>query len=131
MILAKRGTTCSPIFREALNVVSQTLLLPTTRMLCRLPQRVLHDYVRFIGAEPPNGYGSGDLMKPLFGTCLISACPFGVLAYLDKTWRSSNAAGVIIGAGMAVYIGLSFQYDRRCQYFVAVLLALVPFILCA
>ena len=70
-------------------------------------------------------------MKPRFGTCLISAFPFAVLAYLDKTWRSSDAAGVIIGAGMAVYIGLSFQYDRRCQYFVAVLLTLVPFILCA
>jgi hypothetical protein len=82
-------------------------------------------------AEPPNGYGFGDLMKPLFGTCLISAFTFAVLAYLDKTWRSSDAAGVIIGAGMAVYIGLSFQYDRRCQYFVAVLLTLVPSILCA
>jgi len=50
-------------------------------------------YVRFIVAEPPNGYRFGDLMKPLFGTCLISAFPFAVLAYRDKTWRSSDAAG--------------------------------------
>jgi hypothetical protein len=36
-----------------------------------------------------------------------------------------------MGAGMAVYIGLSFQYDKLCLYFVAVLLGLIPFILCA
>jgi hypothetical protein len=91
----------------------------------------ISQYVRFIDAEPPNGYGFGDLMKPLIGTCLISAFPFGVLAYRDKAWRSGDGARVIVGAGMAVYTRLSFQYDRVCLYFVAVLLALVPFILCA
>jgi hypothetical protein len=88
-------------------------------------------YVRFIDAEPPSGYGFGDLMKPLIGTCLISAFPFGLLPYGDKTWRSSDAAGVIIAVGMGVYKGLSFEYHRVCLYFVPVLLALVPFILCA
>ena len=34
-------------------------------------------YVRFIDAEPASGYGFGDLMKPLIGTCLTSALPFG------------------------------------------------------
>ena len=88
-------------------------------------------YVRFIDAEPASGYGFGDLMKPLIGTCLISALPFGGLAYRDKTWRSGDAAGVIIGVWFAVDIGLSFRYDRTCSYFAAVLLALIPLILCA
>ena len=88
-------------------------------------------YVKFIGAEPPSGYGFGDVMKPLIGTCLISAFPFGLLAYYDKTWRSSDAAGVIIAVWMAVDFGLSYEYRRTCEYFVAVLLALVLFILCA
>jgi len=88
-------------------------------------------YVKFIGAEPPSGYGFGDVMKPLIGTCLISAFPFGLLAYCDKAWRSDDAAGVIIAVGMAVYKGLSFEYHRACLYFVPVFLALVPLVLCA
>jgi hypothetical protein len=87
-------------------------------------------YVKFIDAEPPSGYGFCDVMKPLIGTSLISAFPFGLLAYWDKTWRSSDAAGVIMAVGMAVYKGLSFEYDRVCLCIVPVLLALVPFIHC-
>ena len=68
-------------------------------------------------------------MKPLVGTCLVSALAFGVLAYSDKTWRSGDAARVILGAWAAVYIGLSFQYDKLCPLPVAIPLA--PFILSA
>jgi len=68
-------------------------------------------------------------MKPLVGTCLISALPFGVLAYSDKTWRSGDAARVILGAGIVVYMGLSLQYKALCP--MGVLLALPPFTLSA
>ena len=88
-------------------------------------------YVKFIDAEPPSGYGFRDVTKPLIGTCLISALPFGLLAYSDKTWRSSDAARVIFGVGAIVLIGLSYEYPRACEYLVAMLLALVAFILSA
>jgi len=124
-VLSVRGAELGITWRKVSQYLGLFCFLVVISWLC------ISHYVRFIVAEPPSGYGFGDLMKPLVGTCLISALPFGVLAYRDKTWRSNDAAGVIIGAGMAVYIGLSFQYDRRCSYFVAVLLALVPLILCA
>lgn len=123
-VLSARGAELGITWRKVSQYLSLFCFLLVIYWLC------ISHYVRFIGAEPPNGYGPGDLMKSLVGTCL-SAFPFGVLAYRDKTWRSSDAAGVVVGAGMAVYIGLSFQYDKLCLYFVAVLLALVPFILCA
>jgi len=57
-------------------------------------------YVRFIDAEPASGYGFGDLMKPLIGTCLISVCPSG--GWLTETrpgappmpLESSSASGL-------------------------------------
>jgi hypothetical protein len=61
--------------------------------------------------------------------CLVSVLPFGVLAYSDKTWRSGDAARVILGAGIVVYTGLSLQYKELCP--MGVLLGLVPFTLSA
>ena len=91
----------------------------------------LSSYVKFLSTEStiPGGFGFGDVMKPLLGTCLVSAHPFGVLAYSDKTWRSGDAARVILGAGIAVYMGLSLRYKELCP--MCVLLALPPFTLCA
>ncbi len=89
----------------------------------------LSSYYKFLMAEPAAGFGFGDVMKPLIGPCLISTLPFAALAYSDKTWRSGDAAGVILGVWIAVYIGLSFQYDKLCLLPVAIPLA--PFILSA
>jgi hypothetical protein len=123
-VLSARGAEIGITWRKVSQYLGLFCFLLLIYWLC------ISHYVRFIDAEPPSGYGFGDLMKPLMGTCLISAFPFGVLAYWDKTWRSGDAARVIIGAWMTVETVLSFQYDRVCQYFVAVLLALVPLILC-
>jgi hypothetical protein len=49
------------------------------------------------------------------------------LAYSDKTWRSGDAARVILGAGIVVYTSLSLQYKELCP--MGVLLGLVPFTL--
>jgi hypothetical protein len=91
----------------------------------------LSSYVKFLSTEStvPGGFGFGDVMKPLVGTCLVSALPFGVLAYSDKTWRSGDAARVILGAGIVVYMGLSLQHKELCP--MGVLLGLVPFTLSA
>jgi hypothetical protein len=91
----------------------------------------LSSYVKFLSTEStiPGGFGFGDVMKPLVGTCLGSALPFGVLAYSDKTWRSGDAARVILGAGIVMYMGLSLQYKELCP--MGVLLALPPFTLSA
>lgn len=91
----------------------------------------LSGYVKFLSTEStvPGGFGFGDVMKPLVGTCLVSALAFGVLAYSDKTWRSGDAARVILGAGIVVYMGLSLQYKELCP--MGVLLALPPFTLSA
>lgn len=87
----------------------------------------LSNYIKFLAMEStiPGGYGFGDVLKPLLGTCLVSAVPFGVLAYSDKTWRSGDAARIILGAGITVYMGLSLQYEELCP--MGVLLGLVPF----
>jgi hypothetical protein len=42
-----------------------------------------------------------DVMRPLVNFCLVSALPFGVLAYSDKTWRSSDAS-ICLGAWIVV-----------------------------
>jgi len=91
----------------------------------------LSSYIKFLSTEStvPGGFGFGDVMKPLVGTCLVSALPFGALAYSDKTWRSGDAARVILGAGIVVYMGLSLQYKELCP--MGVLLGLVPFTLSA
>jgi hypothetical protein len=68
-------------------------------------------------------------MQPLVGPSILSALPFGVLAYFDKTWRSSDGARVIFGAWIAVYIGISAQHDKLCPMGVAI--PLLPFILFA
>jgi hypothetical protein len=89
----------------------------------------ISNYYKFLLAEPAAGYGFGDVMRPLIGPSLASALPFGALAYSDKTWRSGDAARVILGAWTAVYIGLSIQYGQLCRLPVAIPLA--PFILSA
>ena len=89
----------------------------------------ISSYVRFLETEPPTGFGPGDLMKPLVGSCLLSALPFGVLAYRDRTWRSSDAASVICAAWGVVYVGISLQYQDLCP--MGVLIPLLPFVFSA
>lgn len=89
----------------------------------------ISSYYKFLMAEPAAVYGFGDIMRPLIGTSLVSALPFGALAYSDKTWRSGDAARVILGAWAVVYIGLSIQYAEFCPMPVAI--PLVPFIFSA
>ena len=86
-------------------------------------------YVKFLAVEPARGYGFGEVMKPLLGSSLVLALPFGVLAYFDETWRSSDAARVIIGAWVAVYFGISAQHDKLCP--MGAVIPLLPFIFSA
>jgi hypothetical protein len=74
-VLSARGAELGITWRKVSQYLSLFCFLLPIYWLC------ISHYVRFIDAEPPNGYGPGDLMKPLVGTCLISAFPFGVLAY--------------------------------------------------
>lgn len=41
--------------------------------------------------------------------CLLSAVPFGVLAYADKAWHSDDAAPISAGAWVAVCVAFSSQ----------------------
>jgi hypothetical protein len=91
----------------------------------------ISNYIKFVVAAD-SAYrllGLGDLMRPLYTSCLFSALPFGVLAYSDKNWRSGDAAAVICGAWTLVYVLLSFQYDKFCPMWVGI--PLFPFILSA
>ena len=88
----------------------------------------LPSYLKFLDAAPAR-LGLGGFMSPLVKFCLVSVLPFGVLAYSDKTWRSSDAASVICGAWGVVYMGLSVQYKELCP--MGLLIALIPFILTA
>src|SRR5437868_14260397 len=87
---------------------------------------LLPSYLKFLDAAPAR-LGLGCFMSPLVKFCLVSVLPFGVLAYSDKTWRSSDAASVICGAWGVVYMGLSVQYKELCP--MGLLIALIPFIL--
>jgi hypothetical protein len=89
----------------------------------------ISSFVKFLAAEPARGFGFGELLQPLVGPSIVSALPIGVLAYSDKTWRSSDSARVIIGAWIAVYLGISAQHDKLCPMGVAI--PLLPFILSA
>src|SRR3954464_9539643 len=60
--------------------------------------------------------------------CLVGALPFAILAYSDKTWRSSDAAPVCAGAWIAVYEGFSFN-GKICALGVA--LPFLGLVLCA
>jgi hypothetical protein len=66
---------------------------------------------------------------PLAKFCLISALPFSVLAFSDKTWRSSDAAPVSLGAWAAVFLGFSFKYSDTCP--MAAALLFLPLVLSA
>ena len=46
--------------------------------------------------------------------CVISAVPFGVLAFFDASWRSRDAAPVALGAWVAVFLGFSEKYGGGC-----------------
>jgi hypothetical protein len=61
--------------------------------------------------------------------CLIFALPFSVLAFSDKTWRSSDAAPVSLGAWAAVFLGFSFEYSDTCPMTAALLF--LPLVLSA
>jgi hypothetical protein len=124
-VLSVGGVELGITWRKLSQYVGLLCFLLVIYWLC------ISKYVEFIGAVPPSGYGFRDVTKPLIGTCLISAFPFGLLAYSDKTWRSDDAAGVIIAVGMAVFKGLSLEYHRACSYFVPAGLALVAFVLSA
>ncbi|HXM67064.1 MAG TPA: hypothetical protein VN911_10060 [Candidatus Acidoferrum sp.] len=66
---------------------------------------------------------------PLAKFCLISALPFAVLAFADKTWTSSDAAPVSLGAWAAVFGGFSMKYGSGCPITAAALF--LPLVLAA
>ena len=61
--------------------------------------------------------------------CLISALPFAVLAFADKTWTSSDAAPVSLGAWAAVFGGFTMKYGSGCPITAAALF--LPLVLAA
>jgi uncharacterized membrane protein len=63
----------------------------------------------------------GPLMWPLLKFCVISALPFGALAFADETWRSSDAAPVALGAWMAVFAFFTSKYGEGCPSAAALL----------
>jgi hypothetical protein len=68
----------------------------------------LSSYLKFVLGAPPE-VTFGGLMRPLLKFCLVSALPFGLLAYSDETWRSSDAAPVCLGAWVLVCYGFSLH----------------------
>ena len=46
--------------------------------------------------------------------CLISAVPFGVLAFFDASWRSRDAAPIALGAWAVVFESVSMKYGGGC-----------------
>jgi len=85
-------------------------------------------YIKFVSAAPVVN-GLGDLMRPIVKVFPVSALPFAVLAYRDKTWRSSDAAHVCIGAWAAACWASSIRYGTSCG--LVFLLPFIPFILSA
>jgi len=68
------------------------------------------------------------LMRQIGKLCLVASLPFAVLAYSDKSWRSSDAAPVSAGAWIAVCAGFSSKYTI-CPF--AVALPFFGFTFCA
>ena len=66
---------------------------------------------------------------PFAKVCLISALPFGVLAWFDKPWRSSDAAPVSVVAWVAVFGAFSLKYPGQCPF--AAFLLFVPLVFSA
>jgi hypothetical protein len=88
----------------------------------------LAGFLKFF-TQAPYGIGLGELMRPLVNFCLASALPFGVLAYSDKTWRSSDAASICLGAWIVVCASFWPKYGDICP--MATLLPFFPFVLSA
>jgi len=85
----------------------------------------LSRYLKFILAAPAIS-GLGDLMRPLVTFCTLSAFPFAVVAYSDKSWRSSDAAPVCAAAWAMVAAAFMHKYHTDCVPLVAA--PFVPFI---
>jgi hypothetical protein len=86
----------------------------------------LPGYLTFVNAEHGEVTFS-DLIGPLVKFCVVSALPFAVLAYSDKSWRTSDAAPVCVAAWSAVCAGLSSKFS--CL--ITVMFPFVPFIFAA
>jgi hypothetical protein len=109
--------------RKIFEYLGLFFFLSVTYLIC------ISSYIKFLKLEPSEGYGFGDVLRPLVPYCLLSALPFAVLAYSDKNWRSSDAARVICSAWAAVYFLLSFQLGHFCP--MGALIPLFPFTLSA
>ena len=59
--------------------------------------------------------------------CLVSALPFGVLAFFDKTWRSRDAAPIALGAWAAVFWFFTLRFGAGCPPMAALLFAPLVF----
>ena len=70
-----------------------------------------------------------DPVWPFAKVCLISALPFGVLAWFDKPWRSSDAAPVAVVAWTAVFGVFSLKYPGQCPF--SAFLLFVPLVFSA
>jgi len=88
----------------------------------------LSGFLKFF-TEAPYGIGLGDLMRPIVKFCLVSVLPFAVLAYCDKTWRTSDAASICLGAWIVVCASFWPKYGDICPF--AILLPFFLFILSA
>lgn len=70
-----------------------------------------------------------DPMWPLAKVCLISALPFGVMAWAERPWRSSDAAPVSVAAWIAVFYVFLIKYPGQCPF--SAFLLFVPLVLSA
>ena len=46
--------------------------------------------------------------------CVISAVPFGLLAFFDASWQSRDAAPVALSAWVAVFLGFAEKWGGGC-----------------
>jgi hypothetical protein len=79
-----------------------------------------------------DGPDAGELNAPVWSLakfCMISALPFGVLAWSEQPWRSSDAAPVSVAAWTAVFGGFLLKYPGGCPF--AAFLLFVPLVLSA
>jgi hypothetical protein len=88
----------------------------------------LSNYLKFVSVAPDE-IGLGDLVGPLVKFCVVASLPFGVLAFYDKTWHSSDAASVCLVAWIVVCAGFWPKYGEICPFGVA--LPFFPFVLFA
>lgn len=77
----------------------------------------LSTFLKVVTASPDQAQLDA-LMGHIGKLCLVAALPFALLAYSDKTWRSSDAAPVSAAAWIAVCAGFSSKYEI-CPFGVA------------